>query len=278
MADPVGEDRAALGHSQFLDHSQRGIGFETGDDAALCGVELGPPGIVVIAQIENVGGAGHDRHRLGGGDVVDPRRGDRGIDRPVGVGIVNNVQLGAAHALGKPCPIEAARVEPQPRRVDQIGGLGQATTQSTMGAADHQTQQRSEEFGRPVAVGVRQGRTPRQCGAKMIEPRPVALDPADDLTQARRSGKLPVQHRQKLTSGRQPAHPRVGPVLLHQRIELLPREVLQQLMKNAIVMAHGIDPPLVSGSFPNNPRPSGINAVRYVQQKTYRTAVTQARP
>jgi hypothetical protein len=29
----------------------------------------------------------------------------------------------------------------------------------------------------------------------------------------------------------------------------------------------------VSGSFPNNPRPSGINAVRYVQQKMYRTAV-----
>jgi hypothetical protein len=40
-----------------------------------------------------------------------------------------------------------------------------------------------------------------------------------------------------------------------QRVELLPREVLQQLMKNAIVMAHGIDPQLVSGSFPNNPGP-----------------------
>ena len=54
--------------------------------------------------------------------------------------------------------------------------------------------------------------------------------------------------------------------------------MLQQLMKYAIVMAHGIDPPLVSGSFPNNPRPSGINAVRYVQQKMYRTAVAFARP
>src|SRR5438046_7500005 len=52
---------------------------------------------------------------------------------------------------------------------------------------------------------------------------------------------------------RQPANPSIGPVLFHQRVELLPREVLQQLMKNAIVMAHGIDPQLVSGSFPNNP-------------------------
>ena len=242
MADLVGEDHAARGYNQFFDHRQRGIGFEASDDPALCRVELGPPGIVIIAQIENVGGAGLDRHRLGGGDVVDPRRGDRGIDRPVGIGIVNDVQLGAAHALGKPCPIAAARVEPQTRRIDQIGGLGQATAQSTMGAADHQTQQRGEEFGRPVVVGVRQGRTPRQFGAQMVEPRPMALNPADNLTQARRASKLPVQHGQKLTFRRQPANPSIGPVLDHQCVELLPRDVLQQLMKNAIVMAHGTDP------------------------------------
>jgi hypothetical protein len=54
---------------------------------------------------------------------------------------------------------------------------------------------------------------------------------------------------------RQPANPSIGPVLFHQRVELLPREVLQQLMINAIVMAQGIDPPLVSGSFPDNPGP-----------------------
>jgi hypothetical protein len=59
---------------------------------------------------------------------------------------------------------------------------------------------------------------------------------------------------------RQPANPSIGPALFHQRVELFAREVLQQLMKNAIVMAHGIDPPLVSGSFPNNPGPVGSMA------------------
>ena len=44
-----------------------------------------------------------------------------------------------------------------------------------------------------------------------------------------------------------------------QRVELLPREVLQQLMKNAIVMAHGIDPARV-GIVPNNPGPVGSMA------------------
>ncbi len=179
---------------------------------------------------------GHPPHQARG-QAVDPRRGDRGKDRPVGVGIVNDVQLGAAHALGKPCPIEAARVEPEPGRIDQIGGLGQAAAQSTMGAADHQLSSAAKN-----SAGVRQGRAPRQFGAQMVEPRPVALDPTDNLTQARRARKLPVQHGQKLTFRRQPASPNIGPVLLHQRVELLPRDVLQQLMKNAIVMTHGIDP------------------------------------
>jgi hypothetical protein len=58
---------------------------------------------------------------------------------------------------------------------------------------------------------------------------------------------------------RQPANPSIGPVLFHQRVELLPREVLQQLMKNAIVMAHGIDPARV-GIVPNNPGPVGSMA------------------
>ncbi len=41
---------------------------------------------------------------------------------------------------------------------------------------------------------------------------------------------------------RQPANPSIGPVLFHQRVELLPREVLQQLMKNAIVCRMALTP------------------------------------
>jgi hypothetical protein len=112
----------------------------------------------------------------------------------------------------------------------------------------------------------------------MIEPRPLALDPTDNLPQARRAGKLAVEHGQELALAGQSARPRVRPVRPRQPIKIIPWHMLQQLMKYAIVMPHGIDPPLVSGSFPNNPRPSGINAVRYVQQKMYRTAVDQVRP
>jgi len=53
VADAVREDRAIRRHRQFFDHGQRGVGFEPGDDAALRGIEFGPPRIVVIAQIKD---------------------------------------------------------------------------------------------------------------------------------------------------------------------------------------------------------------------------------
>ena len=54
-----------------LDQVERRVGLEAGDDPAAGGVELGPPGVIVVAEVEDVGGAGLDRHLLGGGDVVD---------------------------------------------------------------------------------------------------------------------------------------------------------------------------------------------------------------
>ena len=59
---------------------------------------------------------------------------------------------------------------------------------------------------------------------------------------------------------RQPANPSIGPVLFHQRVELLPREVPSAADEKRYCMPYGIDPPLVSGSFPNNPGPVGSMA------------------
>ena len=94
--DAVGEDVAVGRARQLFDQVQRRVGFEAGDDAASGGIERGPPGIIVIAQIEDVGGARFDRHRLRHRDVVDGGGADRGIDRAIGGG-VDPVHLGAAH-------------------------------------------------------------------------------------------------------------------------------------------------------------------------------------
>jgi hypothetical protein len=105
----------------------------------------------------------------------------------------------------------------------------------------------------------------------MIKPRPLALHRADDLAQARRTGQLAIQQRQKLAFGGQPAGPRVSPVRPDQPVEFRPRDMLQQLMKNAIVMAHGADPRFVSGTFGDvQPRidtaPCATHSTKYAGQ------------
>jgi hypothetical protein len=174
------------------------------------------------------------------------------------------VQLGAAHALGKARPVEAARIEPQPRRIDQIGGLGQAAAQTAMRPRDHQRQQLGEQRARSIVVGVRQGRAPRQLRAQMVEPRRLALDPADNLAPARRAGKLAIEHRQELALARQPARPRVCPMHRRQPLKIIPRHMLQKLVKYAIVVPHGIDPLNRVRIVLKRPGPSGINAVHLV--------------
>jgi hypothetical protein len=96
-ADAVGKKVAAFRHRQLFHHSERRVGFEAGDDRALRGVKLGPPSIIVIAEIKNIGGARFDRHLLSHGDVVDVCRAHRGVDRAIGMGIVDDMHLGAGH-------------------------------------------------------------------------------------------------------------------------------------------------------------------------------------
>jgi hypothetical protein len=160
------------------------------------------------------------------------------------------MHLGAAHTLGKPRPIEAAAVELEPACIDQIDRFGQAAAQPAMAARDHQRQQFGKRRARPQRVGIRQGRPLRQLGAQVIEPRLLARHAVDDVAQARRPGQLAIQQRDELAFRRQPAHPSIGPVLFHQALEIRPRHLLQQIMKHAILMQHGICP-LESGTFPN---------------------------
>ncbi|MNL16316.1 hypothetical protein D3C87_1373510 [compost metagenome] len=105
MAYPVGQDVAALGHRAALDWMKRGIGFEARDDAAALRLQGGPPGKIVVAEVEDIGGSGFDGHGLGGGDVVDIGGGDDGIDGCGLVGIVDDMDLTGAAVCGKAGPV-----------------------------------------------------------------------------------------------------------------------------------------------------------------------------
>src|SRR3954451_2199392 len=61
-----------------------------------------------------------------------------------------------------------------------------------------------------------------------------------DLAQTCRPRKLAVEQRNELSLGRQPPYPRIGAVIFHKSVEPIPRNMLQQPVKYAILMQHGL--------------------------------------
>ena len=76
----------------------------------------------------------------------------------------------------------------------------------------------------------------------MVKPGRVALQPADDLAQARGPGKLAVQQGDELVFGGQSTDVFVRPMLIDQALERIPGKTLQHIVEYSIVMPHGVDP------------------------------------
>src|SRR3954467_6625322 len=79
-------------------------------DAAAERIELRPPGIIIITEIKDIGRPRFDGHFLRYRDVVDVGRADRGINRTIGVRIIDHVHLGPAHPGREPRPARAVLV------------------------------------------------------------------------------------------------------------------------------------------------------------------------
>ena len=251
---------------QFFHHVERRVGLEAGDDPAADGVELGPPGVVVIAEIEDIGGARLDRHLLGHGDVVDVGRGDCGIDRAIGIGIVNHVHFGTADPGREPRPAGAALVQPHARGIDQIGCLGELAPQAAMGLLHHHRQQVGEHCGRSLCVRIREGRSPNRVRAHMVEPRRMARKSRHDLAQARRTRKLAIEQRHELALGRQSAHPRIGPMVFHKRCRTDAMEHASEVREIRYSDAAWLDPSPCPRTLPNVLEHRRINAMRFVHK------------
>ena len=63
-----------------------------------------------------------------------------------------------------------------------------------------------------------------------------------NVAQAPRAAKLRIQHRDQMSLGLQRARISVGIELLHKPIDDRPRNMLQNSMKNDILVLHGFDP------------------------------------
>jgi hypothetical protein len=87
----------------------------------------------------------------------------------------------------------------------------------------------------------------------MIELGGMASQARFDLAQTSGTAQLPIQHRDQVLAAAQAAFIRVGLMFLHKPIELRPRNVLQEAMKNAILVRHDVAP----FSCPVDSQPSG---------------------
>ncbi len=239
--DPVAEDAAPLGNGVFNHIRQLRIGLQPRDDAASGGIELRPSAIIIIAEIEHIGRHRVDRHLLRRRDVVEPRAAQRGVERTIGVGIMDDMQLRAAGVGRKAGPAGAERAQPETGRIDEMHALAHRLAIAGQRLGDEAAENSGEHVRRAKAVGVRQGRARRFARA-------------DDVAQAFGPGQLAIEQRQKLGSRRQLAHARVGPVLFNKPVESAPRNMLRDGVEYAVLMPHGV----ASFSCPN-PSPNDSN-------------------
>src|SRR5713101_7934577 len=120
--------------------------------------------------------------------------------------------------------------------------------------SDQHRKQAAKDFERTQSIGIRQRRLRYGAATEMIKLAGVALQVGFNLTQAPRPRELCVQHRDQMSPGLDAARIAVGSVLLYKPIALRPWNVLQKVMKNDILMSHGVDP----FSCPDDSQPAGI--------------------
>ena len=186
------------------------------------------------------------------------------------------MDLGTADLSGEARPTLATAVERHTGRIDQVSGAVELTAQRPLRPLHQSRKKIGEHAARPMRIGIGEGRTPHWPDPQMIEPRPMTAQTGLDLAQARRAGKLSVDHRHKLCLRGEPALVFVGSMHFDQSLEFIPRKMLQHGVKYGILMSHGIVPFRVPERA-QRPNTNTYSAVRIVKHKMCRTAVGSSR-
>ena len=204
---------AACGHGAGLENARARMRLEARDETAAGVVQLRPPGKVIISKVEDVGGAGLDRHRLGHAHVVDARRRDRDIGRDGAVGIEVDVQLHerAVRLVVGPGARHVGQADAG--RIDEVDGLARARRRPRLALRGEHGEQIGKQLRGPLGIGVGERRAGRRRGTEMIETLLVARHGLLDLAQALGARELRIDQRDELALGRQPTHARVGAML-----------------------------------------------------------------
>ncbi len=160
----------------------------------------------------------------------------------VGVGIVDDVRFGAANSRRERRPIAAQAAQLHAGRIDQTHTIADLAAISALQLSHQRRKQAGEDRERTRRISGRKRTARNRAAAKMMKLGGMALQARLDIAQSSCIAKLRVKHRDQVRPGLQPARIPLRFVLFHKPVEHGPRNMLQNSMKNDILMLHGVDP------------------------------------
>src|SRR5262249_22708234 len=274
--DAVAQHARSRGDWHVSGAAKRCVGFEARHNPAAGPIEFGPPTVIVIAEVEYVAGAGLDRYFLGDDDVVDVGRAHHVVDWARKLRIIDDMSFGAAHFGGKTRPFRPDAGKMKAGRVNQADHFAHVAPELATGHAEHVFEQAGKHQRTASSIGIRKGGARRHPPADVIKSPLMARHRG--FNGAKRIGpcQLTEQKRNELMSRLELANEFIRPVFLHKTIENRPRNQFQDVMQDAILMPHGVDPFRVQ-MIRNQLEASRINVVHSIKHEPYRTAVALCR-
>ena len=167
----IGDDlepiATGLAHVAMLCRAQARVGFDPRNQESLGGVDLLPPAKVIIAFVENVGGAGFEFGLTADLDVVDGRIRNLDATRTVVVRLIDDVQLHAANASIPGGPFTHLPQRDR-TRINQPHHLAAFCPRAAVGLLRQHREGIGENIDRTPAIGIRQRRASNLADAEMV--------------------------------------------------------------------------------------------------------------
>src|SRR5262249_53126195 len=188
----------------------------------------------------------------------------------------DDMSFGAAHFGGKTRPFRPDAGKMKAGRVNQADHFAHVAPELATGHAEHVFEQAGKHQRTASSIGIRKGGARRHPPADVIKSPLMARHRG--FNGAKRIGpcQLTEQKRNELMSRLELANEFIRPVFLHKTIENRPRNQFQDVMQDAILMPHGVDPFRVQ-MIRNQLEASRINVVHSIKHEPYRTAVASCR-
>jgi SAM domain (Sterile alpha motif) len=213
------------------------VGLGSGDEDRALASDRGPPAVVAIALIKDVGRPGLDRDRATDLGVVNVGVGDVEDARIVGLRVKDDMHLQAPNTPVRFGTI-AQLAERNGRRIDQLHHRRAVASRLPIQLACHQAEGLSEERNRSPFVRIAQGRAHQRATAQMVMMLTVGVPTRFQAAQADGRGELGVDQRQQMVPARKRFDVGIAGVTLNERRELAPLDRFQQLTEDGRCEAH----------------------------------------